>query len=488
MRVRWTRWLIAALAVTAAVAAPAVKAQTLIRDTEIEETLRGYATPIYTAAGLNERDVRTFVVGDRSINAFVTQGQNVFLHTGLIMEADNPNQLKGVIAHEAGHIAGGHLARSDDAIRSAMVPAYVTIALGLLALASGAGDAGAALLASSQQFALLSFLRFSQVQESSADQAAVGYLETTGQSPRGLLEFFDTFRYQEVMSEARRDPWFRSHPLSRNRIEALRKRVDQSPFRDVVDTPEDMAEFRMMQAKIQGFLYAPQRTFQKYPASDASLPARYARAVAAFRTPDVTTAVAETRALIAEQPDNPYFHELLGQILFESGRVRDSLEPNRKALSLKPDAALLRINLARTLVALEDPELMGEAETVLKAALRAEPDNAFAWRQLSIVYDRKGMEGLARLASAEEAYALGDSVRANQFAGRAESLLTSGTPDWRRASDIMLVTRDDALKAQRRGGPAQRRLADADAAALSSVRSTAPAAHDHGDVHHTHTH
>jgi predicted Zn-dependent protease len=274
--------------------------------------------------------------------------------------------------------------------------------------------------------------------------------------------------------------------LSRDRIEALRKRVAQSPYRDREDSPEDMAEFRMMQAKIQGFLYAPQRTFQKFPPSDTSLPARYARAVAAFRTPDVTTAVAETRALIAEQPDNPYFHELLGQILFESGRVRESLEPNRVALALKPEAPLLRINLARTLVALEDPELMGEAETVLKAALRAEPDNAFAWRQLSIVYDRKGDEGLARLASAEEAYALGDSVRANQFAGRAENLLTSGTPDWRRASDIMLVTRDDALKAQRRGGPAQRRLGDADAAALSAVRSSAPADHDH--VHHTHTH
>jgi predicted Zn-dependent protease len=169
--------------------------------------------------------------------------------------------------------------------------------------------------------------------------------------------------------------------------------------------------------------------------------------------------------------------------------VRDSLEPNRRALALKPDAALLRINLARTLVALEDPDLMGEAETVLKAALRSEPDNAFAWRQLSIVYDRKGQEGLARLASAEEAYALGDSVRANQFAGRAETLLTSGTTDWRRASDMMLVTRDDALKAQRRGGgPPQRRLVDGDAAALSAVSRTAPAAHGHDRVHHAHTH
>ena len=215
------------LAVTLMLTPTLSQAQSIVRDAEIEATLRSYSDPIFVAAGLNPKDVKIYLVGDRTLNAFVTNGQNVFLHTGLILETQTPNQLKGVIAHETGHISGGHLARSDANMRAAMTPAYITIALGLIAIAAGAPDAGAALLASSQQFALLSYFTFTRVQESSADQAAVTFLEKTNQSGRGLVEFFTKFRYNEILGEARREPYFRSHPLSGDRIQALQNRVNE---------------------------------------------------------------------------------------------------------------------------------------------------------------------------------------------------------------------------------------------------------------------
>lgn len=434
------------------------QSQSLVRDAEIEATLRAYSDPIFVAAGLNTQDVKIYLVGDRTLNAFVTNGQNVFLHTGLILETQTPNQLKGVIAHETGHIAGGHLARSDANIRAAMTPAYITVALGLLAIAAGAPDAGAALLASSQQFALLSFFTFTRVQESSADQAALTYLEKTGQSGKGLLEFFTKFRYNEILSEARREPYFRSHPLSGDRIQALQNRVNDQEHKNAVDSAADIDRLKMAHAKIQGFLYTPARTFVKYPQSDQTIYARYARAIASFRAPDITTATRETSKLIAEQPNNPYFHELLGQIYYENGKAADSVEPNRRAVALAPNQPLLRIGLARALISTERVDLRAEAETNLREALRLDPDNAFAWNQLAIVADRNGQTGLARLATAEEAYALGDVLRANRFAQVALKNLPNATPQWRRASDIEVVTAPLAAKAAKRNPDNRRRI------------------------------
>ena len=453
-------WLVRLLAGAALSVAPMMaQAQSLVRDSEIERTLRDYSDPLFVAAGLAPQDVRIYLVGDKTLNAFVTNGQNVFLHTGLILETETPNQLKGVIAHETGHISGGHLARSDANLREAMRPAYVTIALGLLAIAAGAPDAGAALLASSQQFAMLSFFTFTRVQESSADQAAVTFLEKSGQSGRGLVEFFTKFRYNEILADSRREPYFRSHPLSGDRIQALQNRVNEQSNKAVLDSPADIDRMKMMQAKIQGFLYTPARTFVKYPATDQSIYARYARAVAAFRAPDLVTAVRETQKLIAEQPENPFFHELLGQIYYENGKAEASIAPNRKAVELAPNEALLHIGLARSLLATEQADLRPEAEASLRAALRLEPDNAFAWNQLAVVADRNGQVGLARLATAEEAYHLGDLLRAHRFSELALRNLVRATPEWRRAFDISTITLPMATKARRRGGdPADRRM------------------------------
>jgi len=373
--------LVLGLLAMVALAQPAA-AQSLIRDAEIEDTLRVYSEPIFRAADLEPNDIKIYIIQDPSLNAFVTGGQNVFLHTGLIMAAETPNQLKGVIAHETGHIAGGHLTRGRCGQQRAMIPAFVSIGLGVLALATGAGDAGAALIAGSQQFAMASYVRHTQVEESTADQMAVTFLEASGQSPDGLVEFFNRQFRQFEFAQRQAPPYLMTHPLTSDRIAALRARVDSSKYANVKDSPEDLRRFAMMQAKLRGFLNAPGRTFREYPTSDTSLPARYARAVAAYRVPDTGQAIKETQALIAAEPNNPYFHELLGQILFESGKAADSVGPYRKAVELSPDSPLLEVGLARSILAAQGKAGAQEAVALLQRAVTKEPGNAFGWREL----------------------------------------------------------------------------------------------------------
>jgi predicted Zn-dependent protease len=246
-------------------------AQSLLRDTEIEETLREFTDPILRAGGLTPSSVDIYLVNDPSLNAFVTRGQNIFLHSGLILEANTPNQLKGVIAHETGHITGGHIVRSDYGRRSAYGSMLIAAGIGLAAILAGEGQAGALVLGGSQQFGALEALSYSRVNESAADQYAADYMERTGQSGKGLIQFFEKFRAQEVLSQARRYPYFRGHPLSADRIDALRERVEESEFTDVTDTPEEIHKHAMMQAKLRGFLNGPAEVYSRFPLSTGSV-------------------------------------------------------------------------------------------------------------------------------------------------------------------------------------------------------------------------
>ncbi|PIC00360.1 M48 family metalloprotease [Caulobacter sp. X] len=415
-------------------------APSLIRDTEIEEILHHDADPIFAAAGLDPRNVRILIVGDKSLNAFATQGLQMGLNTGLILQTENPNQLRGVIAHETGHLAGGHPIRSDEMMRAGLKPMILTMGLGILAALAGSPDGGAALIANSQYAGALGALGYSREQESRADQAGAGFLEATGQSGRGLVEFFDNFRYQEVFDQARRYAYFRSHPLSSERIEVLRSRVERQPHYSAVDTPEDIAQHEVMKAKLEGFIN-PQVALMKYKETDASFPARYARAIAYYQMKDPDRSLKLIDGLIANNPDNPYLWELKGQVLFEFNRIALAEEPQRKSVALKPDAALLRVNLGQTLINLNDPAKVEEGVKELKRSLLNEPDNTVAWRLLAQAYDKQKKDGEARLATAEQYFSLGAIREARVFAMRARELLPKDTPDWRRATDIVLASR-----------------------------------------------
>jgi predicted Zn-dependent protease len=466
-RALWLRAGLAALLVATSVAATAARAQDdvtgLIRDTEVEEILRADTAPIFRAAGLNPDEVRIIIVGDKEINAFATTGSNVgmssgpvmAINTGLIAETANTNQLLGVVAHETGHLAGGHMFRSGEGEKQALKTFLLTMGLGIMAALAGAPDAGAALLYSSSYFATLDYLAYSREQEARADQAAATYLEAAGMSGKGLVDFFDKFRYQEVFEHARQYPYFQNHPISSERIEMLHSRVEKLPHYNAVDPPEMQASHDLMVAKLKAFINPPMQTFQDYKEGDTSFPARYARAIAYYKANDTTRSLIAIDALLKEQPNNPYLWELKGQVLFDSGQIRESEEPYRRSVALKPEAPLLAINLGQTLVAEEDRTKLDEAITYLKRALDRENDNAFAWRELAQAYDAKGEGGMARLATAEEQYSLGQMKDARIFAMRARELLPRNTPQWRRATDIVLVsqpTKDDLKQIAQKGG------------------------------------
>lgn len=430
----------AAVLAASAFVALGASAQGLIRDAEIEETLKEWTDPILEVAGLVPDDVGLYIINDPSLNAFVANGQRIHIHTGLIIEAESAAQIKGVIGHETCHIACGHTVARTRAASVAMRPALVSIGLGILAIAAGEPGAGAALIGSSGQFAALNFYVHTRSEEAAADAAAVKYLAALGQSPAGIVEFFENFRYQEVLSDAKRYPYFRAHPLASDRIRTTRLLAEATGLMDVQPTEREQRQYEMMRAKLVGFLDTPLKVRRDYPASDESAPARYARAISALRASDIQIALSEIDSLLADEPDNPYFNELKGQILFESGRAADSVGPHARSLELMPGQPLFLINYARSLNARDQEGDSKAAETALRDALIAEPDNAFAWAQLAITLEHQDRRAEAQLATAESSYWVGDIVRANAFARRATQSLDKGTIDYRRADDIMLIT------------------------------------------------
>ena len=443
--------VVVAVGLVLAAASPA-SAQSAIRDTEIEEIIHEWSDPVFTAMGLEPSEIEILLINDNDLNAFATRGRIMGVNTGLILKTRNPNELLGVIGHEAGHIRNRHTLR-DGAQGAAMQPMLMTMALGALAIAAGAPDAGAVLLGNSQYFGTLSALRYMTHQEGEADNTAARALQSAGLSGRGLLTFFENFRSQEVFSDARRYPYFRSHPLSSDRIENLRRFVAEQSNYHQVDSPERIAQHALILAKIHAFMDNPNETLRDYPASDVSLPGRYARAIAWYRDGQTDRALAAVDALLAEGPENPYFWELRGQILFEEGRPAEAIGAHQRAVELKPDAPLLRINLAHALIETGDPARLEQAVDELKRATALERDNTMGWRLLSQAYASQGKEGEARLASAEMYFAAGAELQATQFALRARDMLERGSAEWTRAMDIVFAsgaTQEDVDDVDRR--------------------------------------
>ncbi len=440
---------LAIAAVAFAASTAAAWAQAGIRDAEIERILRGYSDPIFRAAGLDEKAVSIYIINDPSLNAFVAGGQNMFLNTGMIMELDTPNELKGVIAHETGHMSGGHLARGPEAMGKAEVPMLIGMLAGVAAIAMGAPDVGMALLIGSQSVAQREILAYSRVQESSADQAAVKFMNATGQSPRGLLGAFDRFADQEALSGYRQDPFVRSHPLSRERIALLQGLVDSSPNKDKKDSLKEITDYQMMRAKLRGFIEPPAVVLRRYPISDQSAPGRYARAAAFFRAADLQRALPEIDSLIEERPNYAYFWELKGQILVESSRPKEGVPAYKRAVELAPNEPLIQASYgAALLAASDDGDLTNvpEAKKHLKLALTDEPDNGMAWYYLADAYARTGDDAMAALATAERYYSLGAYPQAMNFAQRAQRKLKEGSNDWQRANDILAISQSAAGK------------------------------------------
>ena len=442
--IRLAAWVKAVgLALAVASASPAFAAQTVhIYDTEIENLIRSYMEPILKAAGIERGTVRLHLIRSDAPNAFVSRGRRVFLTTGLLRRTTHPRQVIGVLAHETGHIAGGHLARLDTMLRDAQTPVLMSAVIGAV-LGTLSGDPGAAVatIGAGQHLAQSQLLSFSRTQERSADRAAVDFLDRSGQSSRGLLEFMETLdEYQSLFvsrKEQQQLSYRVTHPLTRNRIEFLRNHVERSKFSDVPVPAELVAAHKRAIAKLDGFLDLPARTFRKYPASDTSVAARYARAVAHYRQSDFAKALDGISGLIAEFPDDPYFQELKGQILFETGKIADALPYYRRAVEKVPAAPLLRIGLAHVMIETNREALLKPALSHLEEAIRYDDTIALAWRLAATAYGRTGRLPDAALASAEFAMRTGRLDDATLMAERARRGFKEGSAGRLRAEDML---------------------------------------------------
>lgn len=454
MGLSFVRIIVLIAVLCSALTSPAVAQRariSLIRDAEIENTIRLYAMPLFAAADLDPNAVRVHLIKDTSLNAFVAGGPHIFFSTGLLARSENPGQIIGVIAHEVGHIAGGHLARLRERLEDASTLAILSAVLGAAAaVVTREGGAGAAIALGGVDAAQRNLLSYTRTQESSADQFAVTALDRTGQSAKGLLELLEILSDQEALNAARQDPYLRSHPLTRDRINFVEQHVQHSTNSSAA-TPADLVErHNRMRAKLDGFLDSPGRTLQRYKETDRSFAARYARAIAYYRIPDMARALPAVDALIAEEPRNPFLYELKGQMLFENGRAGDAVAPLREANRLAPDAAPIAVALGQAVIELDDTGTFPEIISLLTRAVRTETDNAFGWRLLGIAYGRTENFGMASLALAESANLLGDRSAAIAQATRAIDLLPNGSPGRLRAEDIRrLAEREQARERSR---------------------------------------
>jgi predicted Zn-dependent protease len=416
----------------------------IIRDSEIEQLMRDYTAPVLRVAGLAQQNVKVVLINDRSFNAFVMDGRHIFVNVGALYNAKTPNEIIGVLAHETGHMAGGHLARLREQLASAQTAAILAMLLGAGAIAAAAtthsnnvGAVAGAAVQAPQEMIRRTLLSYQRAQEESADRAGVKFLNATQQSAKGMHSTFKRFADDILIISSRVDPYQQSHPMPRERMAALDELVKTNPYWDKLDPPDLQLRHDMMRAKLTGFMDRPDTVMRRYPSTDTSLPARYARAISAYRFGGGGSATAQIDALIATQPNNPYFHELKGQALLEGARPAESIAPLRRAVALAPDATLIRIMLGQALVATADKRYSDEAISLLKVAMQREPDAPEVYSQLAMAYGRKGELAEADLASSQAALARGDTKTARELASRAKTRFATGSPGWVKADDIV---------------------------------------------------
>ncbi|MBR0796806.1 M48 family metallopeptidase [Bradyrhizobium jicamae] len=421
------------------------KGPPVLRDTESEQLLREYTRPILRAAGLEKQNIQIVIINDSAFNAFVADGHRIFVNYGALLQSETPNQIIGVLAHETGHLAGGHLARMRQQLAQAQTQMIIAMLLGAGAIAAGArsgsgnglANAGAAAISAPQTVIMRSLLSYQRQQEENADRAGVKFLTATGQSPKGMYDTFKRFSDESLFAAHGTDPYLQSHPMPVDRVAALEEIARSSPYWDKKDDPALQLRHDMMRAKISGFMERQDTVYRRYPLTNTSLPARYARAITTYLHGDLRSAIAQIDGLIQVQPNNPYFYELRGQALLEGGRPLEAIAPLRRAVQLSSNAPLIEMLLGQALVASDNKAYTEEAINMLRAAVAREPEAPLGFTQLAMAFGRKGDYAEADLASAQAAYLRGDNKTARDLASRAKTRFAIGTPGWVKADDIV---------------------------------------------------
>ncbi len=422
------------------------KGPPVIRDTEAEQLLRDYTRPVLRAAGLEKQNIQVVILNESVFNAFVADGRRIFVNYGAMMQSETPNQIIGVLAHETGHLAGGHLAKLREQLARAQTQMIIAMLLGAGAMVAGArsgnsnsglANAGAAAVAGPQEMIRRTLISYQRQQEENADRAGVKFLTATGQSPKGMYETFKRFTSESLFAARGADPYLQSHPMPADRVASLEELARASPYWDKKDDPALQMRHDMMRAKISAFMERQDTVYRRYPLSNTSLPGRYARAIATYLHGDLNNALTQIDGLIQAQPNNAYFYELRGQALLEGGRPNDAIAPLHKALALSNNAPLIEMLLGQALVATDNKAHTDEAIAILRAAVSRESEAPLGYAQLAMAYGRKGDYAEADLASAQAAYLRGDNKTARDLASRAKTRFAVGTPGWVKADDIV---------------------------------------------------
>jgi len=409
----------------------------IIRDAEIENVLRNIADPIFEAADLSNDSIIIYIVNDPQINAYVAGGSNIFINTGLLGISEDPSILTGVLAHETGHIAGGHLLRSSQEFKATSLKATLGYMLGLAAAAAGSPQAGVAIAHGTGHVVQRQLLKHSRTHEEAADQAALSYLDTIGKSSAGLLELLEVLYAKENQIYSELNPYTLTHPLSRERISHVKNHLKSSKLKNKKMNTKEAKEFQRAIIKLNAFLEPYEKTLKKYPKSNKSINAHYARAIAQYKVPNTEESIKEINALLKISPNDPFFNELKGQVLFENGFVKESVKYYQKAVDLLPNSPLLKIILATSQISTNDDKLIKKAILNLKQALLKERKNTFAWHQLAIAYGRNGDLGMSNLALAEEAFIADNKRDVRKFLGLAKEHLKPDSPAQLRANDLL---------------------------------------------------
>lgn len=434
------------LAVSMSVPAHSQGRVAVVRDAEIETLLKDYAKPVLQAAGLQASRVEIVLVNDRSFNAFV-DGQRIFMNTGALMAAEVPNEIIGVLAHEAGHLAGGHQQRLREQIAAARTMTIVGGLLGAGAVAagsisgnSGSSRAGGALITAAPGLAQRNLLSYRRSEEMNADQAAARYLDATGQSIQGMLTTFERFSRSLSLAGVQVDQYQISHPLPRERIALLEELARKSRHFEARDPARLVQRHDLARAKIAAYSGGAQAVARLFSDDRGSLAARYGDAIATDLSGNSAASLDKLDALIREQPKNPYFHEFRGEVLLKLRRNDEAVKAFRSAVSLDPaKSPLIRARLGFALVNTGNPGNMGGAIDELRAAVQADPDNFNAYRTLSQAYGLAGDIANAELVMAEGNFRAGNTREAKVFAARALQKLPKGSPGAIRANDILTI-------------------------------------------------
>jgi predicted Zn-dependent protease len=435
-----------ALAPISAARAQENKGPPVLRDTEAEQLLRDYTRPIFRAAGLEKQNINVVIINDSVFNAFVADGRRIFVNYGAIMQSETPNQIIGVLAHETGHLAGGHLAKLREQLARAQTQMIIAMLLGAGAIVAGAksgnsnnglSNVGAAAIAGPQEMIRRTLISYQRQQEENADRAGVKFLTATGQSARGMYDTFRRFSNDTLFAARGADPYLQSHPMPTERVAALEELARSSPHWDKKDDAALQLRHDMVRAKISAFMERQDTVYRRYPLSNDTLPARYAHAITTYLHGDLRSALAQIDGLIQAQPNNPYFYELRGQALLEGGKPTEAIAPLRKALQLSNNAPLIEMLLGQALVGTDNKTYTEEAIAILRAAVARETEAPIGYTQLAMAYGRKGDFAQADLASAQAAFLRGDNKTARELASRAKTRFAIGTPGWVKADDIV---------------------------------------------------